>query len=289
LQWKQLTLLLSLRREWFRDITNYASPGELSFNNDAWLPRIGITYAVTKEVNVYATYLEGFQPQSNTVTLMPNTGNFYNTSKSAALFEPLRSNLKELGAKAALWDGRLNITTAVYEINQKNILMNANIPDYPDSLITRGADRSRGFEIEIAGFVLPNWQINAAYSYIDAQVLEDSKVELKGTRKENTPFNSANIWTRYNFTEASVLKDIGIGLGLQYSGDKVPWFTRAFKVPAYTLFDMAFYYSPGKSNMQLALNVNNVMDETYWLGAQNYLRLFPGAPRNLTVTGTYKF
>ncbi len=289
LQWKQLTLLLSLRREWFRDVTNYDSPRELSFSNDAWLPRIGITYAVSKAVNVYATYLEGFQPQSNTVTLMPNTGNFYNTARSAALFKPLRSDLKELGTKFALWEGRLNVSAAVYEINQKNVLMNANIPAYPDSLITRGADRSRGFEIEIAGFILSNWQINAAYSYIDAQIIEDSKPELKGTRKENTPFNSANVWTRYNFTEGSLLKDLGIGLGLQYSGDKVPWFTRAFKVPAYTLLDLAFYYSPRKSNMQLALNINNVTDKTYWLGAQNYLRLFPGAPRNVTLTGTYKF
>jgi iron complex outermembrane receptor protein len=78
-------------------------------------------------------------------------------------------------------------------------------------------------------------------------------------------------------------------LGLQYSGDKVPWFTRAFKVPAYALFDMALYYHPGKSNMQLALNLNNVLNNTYWIGAQNYLRLFPGAPRNILLTATYKF
>lgn len=289
LQWKQITLLLSLRHEWFRDVTNYKSPNELSFTNDAWLPRIGITYAISKEINVYGTYLEGFQPQSNTVTLMPNTGGFYNTSKSAALFAPLTSNLKELGVKTDWWEGKLNLSAAVYEINQQNILMNADIPAYPDSLVTRGADRSRGFEIEVAGFILPNWQVNAAYSYIDAKILKDSKKELEGVRKENTPFNSANLWTRYNFMKGSILKDIGIGLGLQYSGDKVPWFTRAFKVPAYTLVDMAFYYTPGKSNMQLALNVNNVMNKTYWIGAQSYLRLFPGAPRNVMLTATYKF
>jgi iron complex outermembrane receptor protein len=289
LQWKQVTLLLSLRHEWFRDITNYKSPHELSFTNDAWLPRIGITYAISKEINVYGTYLEGFQPQSNTVTLMPNTAGFYNTSKSAALFAPLLSNLKELGVKTEWWDGKLNLSAAVYEINQKNVLMNADIPAYPDSLVTRGADRSRGFEVEVAGFILPNWQVNASYSYIDAKILEDSKKELVGVRKENTPFNSANLWTRYNFMKGSIFSDVGIGLGLQYSGDKIPWFTRAFKVPAYTLVDMAFYYTPGKSNMQLALNVNNVMNETYWIGAQSYLRLFPGAPRNVMLTATYNF
>lgn len=289
LQWKQFIVLLSLRHEWFRDITNYKSPNELSFTNTALLPRIGITYAINKHVNIYGTYLEGFQPQSNTVTLMPNTGNYLNTSRSAALFKPLVSNLKELGVKAAWWEGKLNMSAAVYEINQENVLMNAGIPAFPDSLTTRGADRSRGVEIEVAGFILPDWQVNVSYSYIDARIMKDTKASLEGARKENTPFNSASLWTRYNFSKASALRDIGIGLGLQYSGDKIPWFTRDFKVPAYALLDMAFYYNPGKSNMQLALNVNNVMDQTYWIGAQSYLRLFPGAPRNVMLTATYKF
>lgn len=167
--------------------------------------------------------------------------------------------------------------------------MNANVPAFPDSLVTRGADRSRGFEIDVAGFLMPNWQINASYSYIDARVISDSKAELVGARKENTPFNSANLWTRYNFVQGTVLKDLGIGLGLQHSGDKVPWFNRSFLVPAYTLLDMALYYTPGGSNMQLAVNVNNVTNKNYWVGAQNYLRLFPGAPRNVMISATYKF
>jgi iron complex outermembrane recepter protein len=289
LQWNRFTVLLGLRQEWFRDITNYNSSNESSFSNDALLPRIGLTYALTKDINLYGTYLEGFQPQSNTVTLMPNTGNFYNTPKSAAIFAPLTSDLKEVGVKTLLLKNKIQINAAYYIINQQNILMNANVPAYPDSLVTRGADRSKGFELEIAGFILPNWQVNVSYSYIDARVLRDTKPELIGLRKENTPFNSGNFWTRYNFKNQSPLKGFGAGLGLQYSGDKVPWFTRAFKVPSYTLLDLAFYYTPGKGDMQLALNVNNVLDKTYWIGAQNYLRLFPGAPRSILLTATYKF
>jgi iron complex outermembrane receptor protein len=285
LKWNKFILLFSLRNEWFKDITNYKSANPVTVTKTVLLPRVGVTYALTQHINIYATYLEGFQPQSNTVTLMPNTG----TLKAGAQFDPLISNLKEAGAKAAFLKEKISVHLAVYEINQKNVLMNANDPAFPDSLITRGADRSRGFEIDVAGFIVPNWQVNASYSYIDARVIDDSKEELKGARKENTPFNSANVWTRYNFNNTPALKDLGIGLGLQYSGDKVPWFTRAFKVPAYTILDLALYYNPGKSNIQLALNINNVANKTYWIGAQNYLRLFPGAPRNMMLTATYKF
>ena len=289
LRFNKFIVLLSLRNEWFKDITNNESAGELSFTNVKLLPRIGITYEITKNINVYATYLEGFQPQSNTVTLMPNTGSFFQTSKSAALFKPLISDLKEVGAKANFFKGKIQVTSAVYEINQKNLLQSADIPAFPDSLITRGGERSRGFEIDVAGFILPNWQINASYSYIDSRITEDRDPTLINARKQNTPYNSANLWTRYNFAKNTKLKDLGLGLGLQHSGNKVPWFTRAFKVPGYTTMDMALYYTPTKSNMQLALNVNNVFNTTYWMGAQSYLRLFPGAPRNVMLTATYKF
>ena len=289
LTWQKLTVLLSLRQEWFKDITNYDTSKELSFTQTALLPRAGLSYSLTANASIYATYLEGFQPQSNTVSLMPSTGAFFGAAKSANRFEPLKSNLKELGVKSSWFNQHLELNAAVYEINQKNILMNANLPQFPDSLVTRGADRSRGFELDIAGYILPNWQINASYSHIDAKIVKDANAELIGQRKENTPFNSANLWTRYNFNRGKVMQDLGVGFGIQYSGDKVPWFTRSFKVPAYTLFDAAIYYKPSKSNVQIAVNVNNITGKTYWIGAQNYLRLFPGAPRNFIATASYHF
>lgn len=285
----KLSALLSLRQEWFEDITGYKTANELSFKNTALIPRIGLTYAVTPTINVYGTYLTGFQPQSNTVTLMPSTGNFFWATQSAAQFKPLESDLKELGAKGEFFKGQLLATLSVYEINQKNILMSANDPAQPDLLVQRGEDRSRGFEIDITGYIAKNWQVYASYSYIDAIIINDANANLVGLRKENTPQNSANLWTRYNFSENSFLKDLGVGLGVQHQSSRIPWFTRDFEVPAFTVFDAAIYYNPVRSNIQLALNVGNLFDETYWLGAQNYTRLFPAAPRNFMLSATYKF
>jgi iron complex outermembrane receptor protein len=248
-----------------------------------------LTYEVTKNINVYGTYLEGYQPQSNTVTLMPSTGAYFWTPTSAATFKPLISDLKELGVKTELFEKRITLNSAVYEINQKNILMNANDPTQPDLLVQRGADRSRGFETDLAGYILPNWQINASYSFIDAKIMADANETLVGQRKENVAKHSGNIWTRYNFGANSKLKDLGIGAGMNAQGSRIPWFSRAFEVPAFTTFDAAIYYTPSKSNVQMALNMNNIFDKTYWIGAQNYTRLFPGAPRNFMLTATYKF
>lgn len=286
LTWKKLKLLAGLRQEWFQDITNYKKPQESSFRNQKMLYRVGVTYSITENINIYGTYLTGYQPQSNTISLMPQTANFTG-AVSASLYKPLQSDLKEFGVKTKLFN-RIDASFSVYEINQKNILVNANNPAEPDQLIQRGADRSRGFEAEFTGYILPQWHIYAGYSYIDAKIKDDSNPVLIGLAKENTSKNSVNIWARYNFTNIQALKDFGIGAGMLYQSKKIPWFTRSFELPAYTALDVALYYSVPQSKIQLSLNLNNIINTTYWVGAQNYLRLFPGAPRNYLFTATYK-
>ena len=54
LKWGKLSALISLRNEWFEDITNYDAPNEKSFTNSVLLPRVGLTYELTQSVNVYA-------------------------------------------------------------------------------------------------------------------------------------------------------------------------------------------------------------------------------------------
>ncbi|WP_228408668.1 TonB-dependent siderophore receptor [Chryseobacterium sp. JV274] len=284
--WKKFKILSGIRQEWFQDTTNFKESNESSFRNNKLLYRFGITYSLTDNINLYSTYLTGFQPQSNTVTLMPNTSSLTG-SESAARFKPLTSDLKELGIKTQLF-GKISLNLAVYEINQRNILINVNNPSEPDELVQRGADRSRGFEADFSGHILPQWHIYGGYSYIDAKILDDTNPDLVGKRKENTSKNSVNIWTRYNFSNIEFIKDFGIGAGMLYQSSKVPWFTRSFELPAYTTIDAALYYTPAKS-VQLSFNLNNITNKVYWIGAQNYLRLFPGTPRNYLLTATYKF
>lgn len=287
--WNRLNILTGIRHEWFKDITNYKANGESSYKNNAFVYRFGVNYGITDNINVYGTYLTGFQPQSNTVSLMPNTGSYFGTAKSAAIWKPLTSDLVEFGVKSDFFKNALSINVAVYNINQNNILISANNPAQPDEMVQRGADRSRGFEAEIVGRPLKEWSLFASYSYIDAIIKNDTNPALIGLRKENTSKNSANLWTRYNFEKIHALKDFGVGFGLQYQGAKIPWFTRSFEVPAFTVLDGALYYAPKDSALQIALNVNNIANKTYWVGAQNYLRLFPGAPRNYMLSATFKF
>lgn len=281
INYANLTVTLGLRQEWYEDVNNYKLATQRKVSRNKLLPRVGITYALNKQINIYGTYLQGYQPQGNTSSLVivpPPAGSD---------FKPLESDLKELGAKSEWLSGNLMVNIALFEINQKNLLMNANDPLDVNRLIERGAQRSRGIEVEASGFIRPNWQFNAGYSYVDARVKDDFDPAVIGQRVQNTPQHSASIWSRYDFRSAS-LKGVGVGAGVQYSGNKLPLYIRDFLLPAYTVADAAIYYSPAASKVQLALNINNVFNKTYWVGAQNYLRLFPGTPRNIMFNVTYR-
>jgi len=57
----KFSALLNLRYEWFTDIFNFGGE-EQEFTDEAFIPRIGVTYEVTDNLSAYATYLQGFQP-----------------------------------------------------------------------------------------------------------------------------------------------------------------------------------------------------------------------------------
>ncbi len=286
----KFSALVNLRYEWFTDIFDYEGD-EQEFETNAFVPRIGVTYEVTNDISAYATYLEGFQPHTNTISLSPSAEGFFWTA-SPGRFDPLESSLIEIGAKGEFLNGKIFANIAVFSITQKNILLGDTFDI--DNLTTIGEQRSRGFEMDISGYVLPNLQIIASYGYTDATIEEDAIAEFVGERIGGAPEHNANIWGRYDFNSNSLLKGIGIGLGAQYVDERYTWYNPTYLpdrvlLPDYTVFDGAVYYKPNFVNMQLTLKINNIFDETYWLGGLNPNRLGPGAPRNFLLNATYTF
>lgn len=284
----KLSALLNLRYESFKDIFNYEGD-EQEFKTNAFVPRLGLTYEISDNISAYATYLEGFQPHTNTVSLSPTAEGFF-WAASPARFDPLESSLAEFGLKGEFLNGRIFANFSLYDINQKNILLGDTYD--LDNLTTRGEQRSRGFEMDISGYVAPNFQLIASYGYTNAEIVEDAIQEFIGERIGGAPEHNANFWARYDFNKD--LKGIGIGLGAQLVGERYTWYNPTYAtdrvlLPSYTVFDAAIYYKPNNSGIQLTLKANNLFDTTYWLGGLNPSRLGPGAPSNVLINVTYKF
>lgn len=265
-------LNLGIRQEWYLDKTNYNLKNEVVTRQHKLLKRVGAMYKASKNINVYTSYIEGFEVQTNA---------YLGTTAYGGPFAPMSSKMFEGGLKTEWLNGKLNASIAYFNIHQKNVL--TDDPNDSNELKKQGANqRSQGVELEVTGRILPNWQINAGYSFIDANLKENGEKY----RKENTPKHSFNFWTRYDVTRGT-LQNFGIGIGGNYVGEKIAWIDRSLTVPSYMVVDAAVYYKLKK--VQLAVNVGNVFNKTYWLGAFDYTRLFPGTPRNVMFNIKYSF
>ena len=86
------------------------------------------------------------------------------------------------------------------------------------------------------------------------------------------------------------LRHLGIGIGANFVSERLGQVGRRANVisyPGYALLNAALYYRVHE--VQLQLNVNNVLDKHYFIAGYDRLRSFPGAPRNVNLTVTYRF
>jgi iron complex outermembrane receptor protein len=269
--------LMGVRYEYYTDFANYKTATEAKTHSSAWLPRFGLVYTATKNINIYSTYVMGYNPQTAATLSNPNAG---------GPFDPVKSNMIEVGAKSSWFNDRLSVTTSVYQIEQSNTLYNANVAGQPDLLRQVGKERSRGIEFDVTGRISLNWSVLASYAYNDAKITDSTIPAEVGMQKPNAPRHMANIWTRYNLARGP-LSGLGLGLGANYVDRRSLSINLAQSIPNYTLVDAALFYTIGK--MQLQFNANNITGKKYWVGGYDYIRLFPGTPRNYLLTMSYSF
>lgn len=277
ISWRKLQILLGLRQEFYRDYLNYKQDEEEQVNQQALIPRLGVVYTLTPQINAYATYVEGFQPQSAGVIGSPDL--------FGGPFDPLTSQMIEFGAKSGWFSDRLTTNLAFYRIEQNNILINANDTANPDLLEQRGQEVAKGIELDVIGNILPNFSVLANYAYNHTEITESDNEELLGQAKENAPAHQGGFWARYTIGSGN-LQGIGFALGGNFVTERRTLHVD-LTLPGYTVFDAAVYYEVNK--FKIAANFNNVLDKTHWVGGYSYTRLYPGAPRNFLVNVAYTF
>ena len=285
--WNRLIFNIGLRQEWYTDKNFYKRKNEEIVKQNKFLVRAGLMYKATKNINAYASYIEGFQMQTDAYLGYDGFRRDMNTGQYVReAFKPKTTRMYEFGAKTEWLEGKLHASIAYYDIKQNNILTydDTVYNGAVDELMTEGGtERNKGLEIDVMGRILPNWLVNAGYAYNDSKVTD----QKRGTyRKDNAPKHTFNLWTRFDVKEG-FFKNLGVGAGLNYSAEKISWQEPDLVLPDYTIVDAAVYYKI--KDMQLSFNINNIFNKTYWLGAFNYPRLFPGTPRNVMFTVRYTF
>ena len=278
IKWRKFQLLLALRREYYTDVKNYTEENPQNITQNAFIPRVGITYTPNDIVSVYGNFAKGYQPQSAGIVGDPEL--------YGGPFDPLTSRIFEVGAKLDLFFKRLSIGASLYEITQNNILVNAFDEVNPDRRRQIGQQRARGFEMDVYGNILPNLTVTAAFSYNLAKIMESEVAAEVGADMPNAPRSQGNVWAKYTI-DRGAFKGVGFALGANYATKRNMTNMGIIKLPSYVVVNSAVYYQVDK--FKLTGTFNNMFNERYWVAGENFTRLFPGTPNNYLISLGYLF
>lgn len=233
--------------------------------DDKVSPRFGLILKPRETISLYASYSQSFLPRSGDQFLTLST-----TQENLA---PEKFTNTELGAK---WDIRpgLSATLALFQLDRSN----ATTPDpaNPASTINAGSTRTKGVELALTGKITEHWQISGGYTYQDAALRGNHAV-----RMAQVPEHQLALWNRYNLSDR-----FGLGLGVIHQSSQfaaIRTSAATTRLPAFTRIDAALFYDLS-DKVALQLNVENVLDESYFADAHNNNNISTGAPLNARLT-----
>lgn len=256
---------------YFYDQQVLSTPGSTrttSYNESGvFTPYGGLVLALNQNVSVYVSYADIFRPQFTT-----------DLDASGGMLPPIVGRQYEAGIKANLFDD-FDATFSVFDILDTNRPLSD--PGNPGSYIPAGEVRSRGFEVEVAGKLLPNWQIISGYTYTDAEFLSASPALVGTTFNGFIPKHSFKAWSNYTVRHAGFFDGVEIGLGVRaFSKNSTTQGALIFEQPAYAVVDARLGYKVNE-NVSLSLNVSNLFDTTYV--PYPFPRAVYGEPRRATL------
>lgn len=236
-------------------------------NNESFVPKVGVLYHPNASATIYASYSEGFEPQGSDTLV--NEDDINNGMK----LDAVTSEQKEIGVKWQLFDDRLMLSGALFDISKNGTLVTETLDVPVGNLISEtnqiGEQRHKGVELTAQGAATDRLFVMASTMYLDANYERDE--DLEGKRPTDAPKWSASLWTRYELNDA-----IAFNAGAFYEGERFADSANTITKDAYTRVDVGATYKlkVSKTDVNLRLNIENLFDEDYLAG---------GGTNNVTI------
>ena len=233
--------------------------------------RVGLVVDVGAGISPYVSYSESFLPLVGL--------DFYGRA-----YVPQRGKQWEGGIKWQPRTGTL-ITLAGFDITEEN--RQTNDPDNVLNSIQTGEVTSKGVELEATHGLTDDFNLTAAYSYVDAKVTSSSFAPEVGVQLSDTPKEQASLWGVKTLAFSNDLS-LRLGAGVRYIGPTLSTSASgSLTTPSYTLADALI--SLDSANWTAGINATNVFDKSYYSPCRAFGDCFTGNRRSVLGTLSYRF
>ena len=261
-----------------QEILNRRSTTVSVVEDTATSKRFGVVYSPSDYADFYASYSEGFRP---------NSGSDF----AGNAFEPEESESIEVGVKFGSSDGSLSGSVVYFEAKKSNVLTADPVNGGFSAAL--GEAESSGVEVELAKTFGESTDLLLSYAFIDAKTSNDiinfdwGVAIPAGSDLINVPENTLNLTIRHGMSVADM--PANIGATMRYVDERLgETIDPTYVLDAYTLVNV-FGSVELSDSTQVALQVNNLMDTEYSPNSYHKWWTMPGEPRSFSVSFRYDF
>ena len=278
---EQFQIIAGLRYDKFKTKFNDSvAPANSATINDQFIsPRVGLVYKPIEPVSLYTNY---------SLSYLPRTGEqLTSLTSSIKSFDPEKFTNIEAGIKYDLLQS-FSISSAIYRLERSKMAITD--PLNSSNIIIVDGQVTKGFELGLAGKLFDSYSMYGGYTYQDAEITKNQGTGatqiLSGATLGHVPKHTFSLWNKYEINETW-----SAALGVVSRSDMyaaTPTTTTAVNLPGYTRVDAAIYANINKQT-KLQLNIENLLDKTYYQSAHNNNNIMYGYPLTARATVTYTF
>lgn len=248
---------------------NNRSAERLERVDDVFSPRAGLVYKPVEPLSLYT---------SVSVSHLPSSGDqFSSLTPTTQTLEPERFTNQEVGAKWSVVPA-LTVSAALYQLDRTNAAAPSALD--PGVTVQTGKQRSSGVELSLNGAPRDGWDVMGAFTSQRAKITSTTREAPAGRMVPLVPRTTASLWNRVRVHRA-----LALGLGAIHQGEMYAAIDNAVTLPGFWRFDAAAYVTL-RRDVKLQVNLENLLDETYYATSHGNNNIMPGSPRAVRVSVT---
>jgi outer membrane receptor protein involved in Fe transport len=264
-------------------------PADTTVNYTRWSPKVGATLDLSRNVNLYASYREGFRAPGQSQLFQQGS----NATSTVGL-KPVTAKSLEGGARGQV-SGRFMYSMSVYDMHIENDILTILDAQGAQTTSNAGETRHRGVELSAGAMITHDLRLDAVYSTSKQNYVEwvipvaGQNVSYAGKTIETAPHTLANLLLSYS---PNVLNGGRFAVEWSKTGE---YYGDPENTQMYRGFDLwALHGNYMVRNIgELFLRVTNLTNEKYaevaTYNAFNKWQYTPGTPRSVFLGLRYNW
>ncbi|MES2697190.1 MAG: TonB-dependent siderophore receptor [Verrucomicrobiota bacterium] len=268
--------------QWETRTENYNTAGAYTTTTGSYkvkdevTPYVGVVYTLNKVWSAYASYTDVFRPQNY-------------KDKDNNLLSPVLGTNVEGGVKAEFFARRFQVSLGVFETKQDNYAVrdatqpDNSLPDGSSAYLGVNGTQSRGFELELSGYLRAGWTVSLGYTNTN------TRRHALDLTYANVPEHLIQFSTHYQLPGR--WNRLTLGTGVNWQGEQIGYGVSSPAGPvtveqsAFALVNLFANYR-FTDHLSAALSVRNALDKNYWatLDYPNY-----GEPRSVQLSLRWRY